>query len=173
MDRTVFAFAAALALGANGVAFGAAPAMAQAPNRISQNKAWGSYNFKGQEGTLCYILSIPTQKTPPDRDHGDVFFTLTSHPGQTGSLEPQFMVGYAFRDDSKVSVEIDAKKFQMFTKGNNAWLENPAEEGAVVEAMKTGKSMVLTAESRRGTKTVYTFLLGGVSASLKDIGSCK
>jgi hypothetical protein len=151
------------------------PALAQAPNRIGQNKAWGSYNFKGAEGTLCYVLSVPleNQKFPPDRDHGEVFFTLTSHPGQTGSLEPQFMVGYAFRDDSKVVLEIDARKFTMFTKGNNAWLENPAEEGAVVEAMKSGKTMMLTAESRRGTQTRYGFSLSGISASLKDIANCK
>ena len=161
------------AIAAGAALFAAAPALAQVPNRISQNKDWGSYNFKGADGTLCYILSIPTVKTPPDRDHGEVFFTLTNHPGQGPTLEPQFMVGYPFRDDSKVVLAIDDKKFNMFTRGNNAWMENPAEEPLVVEAMKTGKSMVLTAESRRGTKTTYTYSLSGVSASLKDILACK
>jgi hypothetical protein len=161
-----------------GIAFLAAvlaagPTLAQAPSRISQNKAWGSYNYKGSEGTLCYILSIPTEKAPADRDHGDVFFTLTSHPGQGSTLEPQFMVGYAFKDDSKVVLEIDGKQFQMFTKGSNAWMENPAEEALVVDAMQRGKSMQLTAESRRGTRTSYVYSLSGVSASLKDIENCK
>jgi hypothetical protein len=102
-----------------------------------------------------------------------VFFTLTSHPGQGSTLEPQFMVGYAFKDDSKVVLEIDGKQFQMFTKGSNAWMENPAEEALVVDAMQRGKSMQLTAESRRGTRTSYVYSLSGVSASLKDIENCK
>jgi len=154
-------------------AFAAGPALAQAPTRINQNKAWGSYNYRSTDGTLCYILSIPTEKAPADRDHGEVFFTLTSHPGQGGTLEPQFMVGYAFKDDSKVVLDIDGKEFTMFTKGSNAWMENPAEEPAVVEAMQRGRSMLLKAQSRRGTQTIYTYSLSGVSASLKDIESCK
>jgi hypothetical protein len=151
----------------------AGPAFAQAPNRIAQNRDWGSYNYKGADGTLCYILSMPTEKAPPDRDHGDVYFMLTSHPGQEGSLEPQFMVGYAFKDDSTVILDIDGKEFKMFTKGSNAWMENPAEEPAVVDAMQKGRSMLLKAESRRGTRTSYTYSLAGVSASLKDISNCK
>ena len=31
-----------------------------------------------------------------------------------------------------------AQKFSMFTRGQNAWLENPAEEATVVAAMKAG-----------------------------------
>jgi hypothetical protein len=149
------------------------PALAQAPSRISQNKAWGSYNYKGNEGTLCYVLSIPTEKAPPDRDHGDVYFMLTSHPGQGSGLEAQFTVGYAFKDESKVVLDIDGKQYSMFTKGSNAWMENPAEEPSVVDAMQKGRSMQLTAESRRGTKTNYVYSLAGVSASLKDIQNCK
>jgi hypothetical protein len=33
--------------------------------------------------------------------------------------------------------------------------------------------MLLKAESRRGTRTSYTYSLAGVSASLKDISNCK
>jgi hypothetical protein len=61
----------------------------------------------------------------------------------------------------------------MFTRGDSAWLENPAEESAVVESMRTGKSMSVTAYSRRGTQTSYTYSLSGVTASLKDITACK
>ena len=37
--------------------------------------------------------------------------------------------------------------------------------------MRTGKSMSLTAFSRRGTQTSYTYSLSGVTASLKDVVS--
>ncbi|MEZ5800147.1 MAG: invasion associated locus B family protein [Nitratireductor sp.] len=118
-------------------------------------------------------MSIPSQKLPADRDHGDVYFMLAQHPGQNVTLEPQFTVGYAFRDNSKVVLDIDGRKFSMFTQGNNAWMENPAEEPLVVEAMRKGKAMSLTAASRRGTQTQYTYSLSGVSASLSDIQNCR
>lgn len=158
---------AALALLASGAA------QAQVPERIKQNNAWGSYRAQGESGQTCYILSIPTDKQPSDRDHGEVFFMLAQHPGQTASLEAQFKVGYPLKDDSKVTLSVDGKEFKMFTRGDSAWLENPAEEGAVVDSMRTGKAMSLIAFSRRGTQTSYTYSLSGVSASLKDIAECK
>jgi hypothetical protein len=151
----------------------AAPVYAQAPIRIKQNSAWGSYSHQGESGKTCYILSMPTEKLPADRDHGEVFFMLAQHPGQSATLEPQFTVGYAFKDDSRVTLEIDGKQFNMFTQGQNAWMENPAEESIVVEAMRAGTSMSLSGESRRGTQTRYTYSLSGVTASLSDIQECR
>lgn len=151
----------------------AAPGHAQAPTRIKQHNAWGAYSYQGETGKTCYILSVPTQKLPADRDHGEVFFMLAQHPGQSTSLEPQFVVGYSFKDDSRVTLEIDGKKFAMFTRGQNAWMENPAEEPVVVEAMRVGATMSLVGESRRGTQTRYTYSLSGVTASLSDIDECQ
>ncbi len=155
------------------LAIGATAASAQTPERIKQNNAWGSYRAQSGDGKTCYVLSIPTEKQPSDRDHGEVFFMLAQHPGQSGSLEAQFKVGYPFKDDSKVTLDVDGKKFTMFTRGDSAWLENPAEEGAVVDSMRSGKAMSLIAYSRRGTQTSYVYSLSGVSASLKDIAECK
>jgi len=150
-----------------------ATAFAQAPTRIKQHNAWGAYTHTGGSGKICYVLSIPTQKEPSDRDHGDVFFMVAKHPGQGSNLEPQFTVGYPFADNSKVTLNIDGKKFAMFTKGSNAWMENPAEEPTVVAAMRAGSKMSVTGQSRRGTETRYAYSLSGVTASLNDITNCK
>jgi hypothetical protein len=149
------------------------PAMAQAPKLIKQNSDWSSFSAVVDGGKTCYILAVPKEKQPSDKDHGDVFFMLAYHAGDGASLQPQFKAGYEFKDDSKVTLNIDGKKYVMFTRGDSAWLENPAEESAVVESMRTGKSMSLTAFSRRGTQTSYTYSLSGVTASLKDITGCK
>lgn len=149
-----------------------AAAQAQAPTRIKQHNAWGAYSHTTTAGKICYVLSIPTEKKPADRDHGDVFFMLAKHPGQASTIEPQFTVGYPFRDGSKVTLTIDGKNFAMFTKGDKAWMENPAEEPAVVAAMKAGRVMTVSGESRRGTVTSYSYSLSGVTASLDEIGNC-
>ena len=171
MKSASIAMAVTLALTTNLAA--AATGHAQAPERIKQHNAWGSYSHTSDAGKTCYILSVPTEKLPADRDHGEVFFMLAQHPGQNTALEPQFVVGYAFKDDSRVTLEIDGRKFNMFTRGQNAWMENPAEEPLVVEAMRAGSTMSVTGESRRGTQTHYTYSLSGVTASLSDIEACK
>ncbi len=153
--------------------FVASPASAQEPTRIKQHNAWGAYTYAGASGKICYVLSIPEQKEPADRDHGDVFFMIARHPGNQGNLEPQFKVGYPFKEESKVTLTIDGKNFAMYTEGDSAWIEDPANESVVVEAMKAGSKMSLSAQSRRGTETKYAYSLSGVTASLNDIASCQ
>lgn len=172
MNKTTIAILATLILAAGNTA------QAQAPTQIKQNNAWGSFSHQGSDGKICFILSIPTEKLPATKDgktvdHGDVFFMLSQHPGQNVRLEPQFTAGYPFQENSKVVVDIDGRKFSMFTRGNNAWLENPAEEGAVVELMKAGRAMSVSAVSSRGTQTSYAYSLSGVTASIGDIQTCR
>jgi hypothetical protein len=153
----------------------ATSAYAQAPTRIEQFKAWGAYFYQGGSGKVCYVLTVPDPKllTPANVDHGDIFFLVTQRPGQNISYEPQAMLGYELQAGSKVNVQIDDKSFTMFTKGKSAWLENAAEEPALVQAMRSGKSMTMGAVSRKGTKTGYVFSLSGISAALKKIENCQ
>ncbi|OBZ94274.1 hypothetical protein ADU59_16410 [Pararhizobium polonicum] len=148
-------------------------ASAQSPTRIQQFNAWGAYSYQAGAGKVCYVLSVPKEKSPANVDHGDIFFLVSQRPGQNISYEPQAMMGYPLQENSKVTVTIDAKNFVMFTKGNSAWVENAAEEPALVAAMKTGKAMSVAAKSRKGTPTAYSYSLSGISAALKQIETCK
>lgn len=149
-------------------------AMAQAPVPIKQHNAWGAYSYNdARAGKICYILSIPTIKEPADRDHGDVFFLVSQKPNKSGKLEPQIEVGYPLKADAAVSVEIDGKKFDMFSKGNNAWVKDLADEPTLVASMRAGRSMKVSAESSRGTQTKYTYSLSGVTAALSEVSACK
>jgi invasion protein IalB len=154
-------------------AAGAQQTAAAPPTRIQQFQAWGAYSYKQGKGNVCYVLSVPTEKKPAGIDHGDNFFIVSQRPGQNISYEPQAMMGYTVKDGSKIEVVIDNKSFVMFTKDKAGWVENAAQEPALVAAMKGGKSMTVNATSRRGTATSYSYSLSGISASLKQIETCK
>ncbi|MCY6383324.1 invasion associated locus B family protein [Hoeflea prorocentri] len=151
----------------------AGAAAAQSPSRISQFNAWGAYSYNAPNGKVCYILSLPTRKEPSNVNHGDIFFLISQRPGQNVSYEPQAMMGYPLKEESKVTVNVDGKNYTLFTKGDSAWVENAAEEPALVSAMRAGSSMTVRATSRRGTNTTYTFSLSGVTAALNEIQNCK
>jgi len=159
----------------------ASSAAAQSPTRIEQFKAWGAYFYTAKDkntgaiSKVCYVLTVPDPKqmTPAKVKHGDVFFLVTQRPGQNISYEPQAMVGYDLRPGSKVNVTVDDKNFVMFTKGRSAWLENAAEEPALVAALRSGHQMTMNALSGKSTKTGYVFSLQGISAALRKIENCK
>ena len=155
------------------VAAGATAAVAQTPTRIGEFNDWGAFSYSSGGGKVCYALSVPTAKNPANVDHGDNFFLVTQRSKQNITYEPQFMAGYTLRQDSKVTVTIDGKDFTFFTKDNSAWVENAAQEPALVAAMRAGTRMSVKATSRRGTSTSYEYSLSGVTAALNAIESCK
>jgi invasion protein IalB len=150
-----------------------AAAAAQSPTRIKQFDAWGAYSYSSGNSKVCYVLSVPTAKQPGNVDHGDIFFLISQRPGQNISYEPQAMMGYPLKEASKVEVDVDGRKFTLFTRGNSAWVENAAEEPQLVAAMRAGSSMTVKAVSRRGTNTSYSYSLKGVTAALNQIQSCQ
>lgn len=149
-----------------------ASAAAQSPTRINQFNAWGAYSYDSSNGKVCYILSVPTQSSPENVNHGDIFFLVSQRPGQNVSYEPQAMMGYPLADASKVRVTVDGREFVLFTRENSAWVENAAEEPALVAAMRSGSTMTVNATSGRGTNTSYSYSLSGVTAALNEIETC-
>ncbi len=153
----------------------AGSALAQTPTQIKQFDAWGAYSYQSGNGKVCYVLSVPTQKAPANVDHGENFFLVSQKPGQNVSLEPQFMAGYELNTNAnaKVIVTIGNRNFTMFVNGKSGWMENAAEEPQLIAAMRGGSEMKVQAQSKRGTKTNYTYSLKGISASLAAIQNCK
>ena len=146
---------------------------AQTPTRVSQFNDWGSYSYDASGGKVCYVLSTPKTMQPASVDHGDIFFLVSQKPGAKPTYEPQVVMGYPMREGSKVVVDIDGRKFSMFTRGESAWMENAAEEPQLVAALRAGRGMKVDATSQRGTATNYTYSLAGVSAALNSIKTCK
>ena len=164
--KSLFA-AAALSLGFIGAA------SAQSPSQIGKFQAWGAYSYVSGGGKVCYVLTVPATKKPDAVDHGDNFFLVSQKPGQNVSFEPQFMAGYELKANTKVTLTIDAKNFSLFTSGKSAWMENAAEEPQLLAAMKGGQSMSISATSKRGTATSYTYSLSGISKALDAVKTCK
>lgn len=150
-----------------------APALAQSATKIQQHDAWGTYSYQAGNGKVCYVLTVPTDKQPTNLDHGDIFFFVSQKPGQNISYEPQFIASYDFQNESKVQVSVGNKSFSMFTRGKSAWMENAAEEPALIAAMRGGAEMKVAAKSGRGNPTNYTFSLKGITAALQSIAGCK
>lgn len=152
---------------------GALPASAQSATRIAEHGDWGTYSYTKDNGKVCYVLTVAKDKQPATLDHGDVYFFVSQRPGQDVTYEPQFITGYDFQAGSKVNVTVGAQNFVMFTRGKSAWVENAAQEPALIAAMKGGADMSVKATSGRGNATSYTFSLKGITAALSSIANCK
>lgn len=144
-------------------------AFAQNPVPLKQFKDWAAYTYSDKNGKLCYALSKPKQSFPEDRNHGDVFFFVSTRSSENIKNEPSFLAGYPLKEGSSVTVKIGNASFKMFVKDDGAWLENVADEARLVKEMKGGREMEVSGTSSRGTQTRYIYSLSGISAALAEV----
>jgi invasion protein IalB len=170
--RGLILILAGLAMTAAGVS---AMAQSKAAVKVSENGAWGTYSYTDKNAKVCYVLSkaIKDQMQPKNLDHGDIYFTVSQKPSKNVLLEPQFITSYDMQENSKPVIQIGDKSFEMFIRGNYAWVANAAEEPILVAAMKAGQTMKVSAKSKRGNATSYMFSLKGISKALDSITTCK
>ncbi|MCH6553355.1 MAG: hypothetical protein IH793_04245 [Acidobacteria bacterium] len=71
-------------------------------------------------------------------------------------------------------VEVDGRKFTLFTHKDGAWAADAKADTALVKAMMKGRRMTIRGTSSRGTKTVDTYSLIGFTRAHQAIGkACK
>ncbi|MBI3452354.1 MAG: hypothetical protein HY057_05880 [Rhodospirillales bacterium] len=161
-----------------GVVLAAAlPAAAQpAPKPLGTFEAWTAAEYAERGAKACYMLARPekSETKPPGAKRGAILLIVTHRPAEKRRDEVTFESGYPLKDGSTVTVEIDRKKFELFTRTDialeSAWATDAAADKALVEAMRAGNTMVVKGVSSRGTETIDTFSLSGFAKAHGEIG---
>lgn len=164
----------ALALLLIGLPAGLAQAEGE-PQQIGVFDDCVAYSFQSAEGKVCYVSSTPKASEPAGAKRDPAFFLVTNMPGRKPPVkgEVSTIIGYPFKEGQPVKLSVDAKTFEMFSKGDTAWVDNGADK-KVVTAMKSGTELKVGGTSWRGTQTVDTYSLAGISAALAAIDdACK
>ncbi len=142
---------------------------AEAAKLIKKFKDWTIYEHKKGGDRLCFITSRPKKMRPKNVIRGDVMFYVSSWPEQGVRDEVSVKIGYHFAPDSETEVKIDKKGFKMSVNKDRGYITSPEREKAFVAAMRRGVMMTVYGRSKRGTDTVDTYSLSGVTAALNEL----
>lgn len=162
-----------VALGAM-LAVPAAPVQAQEIRRLGEFQDWRAFTYQENGGRVCYMASEPETAKGDYDQRGDVYAMVTHRPAQGTRDVVSFVIGYPFKEDSRVSVDIDGKTFTLFTHKDTAWASDTKTDRALVQAMIRGRDMVVKGTSARGTETSDTYSLMGFTDAHRAIDkACK
>jgi invasion protein IalB len=149
-------------------------AQAAEPTPLGTFKDWAAYTYKAADTQVCYVVSQPKSSDPKAAKRDPVFFLVTHMPGRKIKSEVSTIIGYTFKPDSSVALQVEKTPFELFTKGDGAWADSAETEKKIVTAMKAGKTMTLKGTSKRGTETTDTYSLAGIGAAMDKIDqACK
>jgi len=125
--------------------------------------AWSAFALAERTGKLCYLSAEPKKSAGKYTKRGDVYVQITHRPPRTRN-EVSIIAGYTFKPGSDVEVDIDGKRFELFTSRDTAWSRNAKGDAALIRAMRAGGTLIVRGTSSRGTPTTDTYSLTGFTA---------
>ena len=178
------ALATLLATGVAGAQEAQGEAAPEASGDVSTNRVaivtdWSVY-VETEPSLECWGVARPDETvntrdgSPVEVRRGDILLFVAYRPAAGVAGEVSFTGGYPFAEDSTVTLEIGADRFEMFTRGEFAWPVSNEDDARIVDAMRRGRDVKLTGRSARGTQTEDTFSLMGFTAALEEAqGRCE
>jgi len=170
----ILALAAGLAGGAEAQAQTRPAAAPAGPKPLGSFESWTSAELGAGAAKVCYMFARPAESLPKGARRGEIMVTITHRPGAKRQDEVSFQAGYSFKEGAPVSVEVDGKKFEFFTRvdvdADSAWAKDPAADKAIVTALRGGNTLKVRGTSQRNTETTDTFSLSGFSKAYAEIG---
>lgn len=136
----------------------AAPAAAKP---LENAKRWSAHLLVEGKSRICYVHGEPATTRGKYKQRGPVFVQITHRPAEKVRDEVGFTAGYTHRKDSEVIIDIDGRRYSLFTERDTAWAREAKTDRALVRAMVQGRTMTVSGTSTRGTKTTDTYSLLG------------
>ena len=155
-----------LCIGATGAALAQdGDQKAPVPQFIGSHRDWNVYKFQDGEETICYMASEPKKQEGNYTRRGDPAVLVTRRPGPRPLVEVSVQPGYTYQDGSDVEIQIDRRKFLLFTRGEHAWTPREEDDRNLIDAMKRGVNMTVRGTSTLSTYSLDTYSLLGFTAA--------
>ncbi|MCH9765898.1 MAG: invasion associated locus B family protein, partial [Alphaproteobacteria bacterium] len=148
------------------------PTIGQSQNTamvMKEFSAWTLHQSRGAAHNICYITATPISKKPEKANRAVIVFYISAWPKDGVRSEVSVKFGYPLDTKKDVSVNVGEENFKLSPRNERAYLYDATKELKLIEAMKKGSKMVVTATSTRGTKTTDTYSLNGISSALKSL----
>ena len=135
---------------------------------------WSAFGSSPGKDKVCYIASAPIKEKGNYTRRDDTYVLVSHRPTEKKRDVFELRAGYTYKKKSSVVLNIDGRKFKLFTSGGTAWAKTPKIDKTIARMMKRGRKMTVTGTSSRGTKTIDTYSLKGFTAAYNAIGvNCK
>jgi hypothetical protein len=127
---------------------------------------WGAYASGQGRARICYALSQPKDRQPKDLKRDPAYLFVSFRPADNVRNEVAVVMGFAAKDGGPAEAVIGSATYALITKGANAWVRNPVEEGQVIGNMSKAKDLTVKATSGRGNATADRYSLNGFAQAL-------
>ena len=103
---------------------------------IGKFKDWESFTLSQEGNKICFAQSIPIVRAPKKLKREPSRLFVSFRPGENIKNEVSVTNGYEFKLKAPVTAKSGKKSYDLFSKGNFAWVVDNKDEKKLIVTMK-------------------------------------
>ena len=128
---------------------------------VGKFKDWESFVLSQDGNKTCFAQSIPVVRAPKKlkRDPSRLFVSF--RPAENIKNEVSVTNGYDFKLKAPVTAKSGKKSYDLFSKGQFAWVVDNKDEQKLIVTMKKASRLMIIGDSQKGNQTTDHYSMMG------------
>ena len=128
---------------------------------VGKFKDWESFVLSQDGNKTCFAQSIPVVRAPKKlkRDPSRLFISF--RPAENIKNEVSVTNGYDFKLKAPVTAKSGKKSYDLFSKGQFAWVVDNKDEQKLIVTMKKASRLMIIGNSQKGNQTTDHYSMMG------------
>jgi hypothetical protein len=139
----------------------AMPAPAAARDALGIYGNWGA--FRDADAGRCYAIAEPRQ---PSAGGWRAFASVATWPARGVRGQLHVRLSRARRSDAPVVASIGEHRVMLVAGSADAWTPDPRADAALVAAMRSGETLLVTARDTAGRRIADAYALKGAATAI-------
>ena len=140
---------------------------------LGKFKDWESFVLSQEGKKICFAQSEPIVRAPKKIKREPSRLFVSFRPAEKINNEISVTNGYEFKLKAPVSAKSGKKTYDLFSKGNFAWVVDNADEKKLISTMKKASRLMIIGKTQNGDETTDHYsMMGFTKAYNKAKKSC-
>ena len=128
---------------------------------VGKFKDWESFVLLQDGSKICFAQSVPVVRAPKKikRDPSRLFISF--RPNENIKNEISVTNGYEFKSKAPVAAKSGKKSYDLFSKGQFAWVVDSEDEGKLILTMKKASRLMIIGNSNSGIQSTDHYSMMG------------
>jgi len=128
---------------------------------IGKFKDWESFTLSQEGNKICFAQSIPVVRAPKKLKREPSRLFVSFRPGENIKNEVSVTNGYEFKLKAPVTAKSGKKSYDLFSKGNFAWVVDNKDEKKLIVTMKKASRLMIIGNTKKGDQTTDHYSMMG------------
>ena len=124
-------------------------------------KDWESFTLSQNGNKICFAQSIPVVRAPKKLKREPSRLFVSFRPAENIKNQISVTNGYEFKIKSPVTAKSGKKSYDLFSKGNFAWVVEDKDEKKLIVTMKKASRLMIIGNTNKGDQTTDHYSMMG------------